>query len=38
MSEEMTRYTQYNVLVQAGVSMLSQANTQPQNILQMLQG
>ena len=38
MSEEMTRYTQYNVLVQAGVSMLSQANNQPQNILQMLQG
>ena len=38
MSEEMTKYTQYQVLVQAGVSMLSQANNQPQNILQMLQG
>ncbi|MBQ7200195.1 MAG: flagellin [Eubacterium sp.] len=38
MSEEMTAYTQYQVLVQAGVSMLSQANNQPQNILQMLQG
>ncbi|MBO4395140.1 MAG: flagellin [Eubacterium sp.] len=38
MSEEMTAYTQYQVLVQAGVSMLSQANNQPQTILQMLQG
>lgn len=38
MSKEMTAYTQYQVLVQAGVSMLSQANNQPQTILQMLQG
>jgi flagellin len=38
MSEEMTRYTQYNVLVQAGTSMLAQANNQPQTILQLLQG
>lgn len=38
MAEEMTLYTQYNVLVQAGVSMLAQANNQPQNILQLLQG
>lgn len=38
MSEEMTLYTQYNVLVQAGTSMLAQANNQPQTILQLLQG
>lgn len=38
MSEEMTKYTQYSVLVQAGTSMLAQANNQPQNILQLLQG
>ena len=38
MSEEMTRYTQYSVLVQAGTSMLAQANNQPQTILQLLQG
>ena len=38
MSEEMTKYTQYSVLVQAGTSMLAQANNQPQTILQILQG
>lgn len=38
MSEEMTEYTQYSVLVQAGTSMLAQANNQPQSILQILQG
>lgn len=38
MSEEMTLYTQYSVLVQAGTSMLAQANNQPQTILQLLQG
>jgi len=38
MSKEMTEYTQYSVLVQAGTSMLAQANNQPQNILQLLQG
>lgn len=38
MSEEMTRYTQYSVLSQAGTSMLAQANNQPQTILQLLQG
>lgn len=38
MSEEMTKYTEYSVLVQAGTSMLAQANNQPQNILQLLQG
>ena len=35
MSEEMTKYTQYSVLVQAGTSMLAQANNQPQTILQL---
>ena len=38
MAEEMTKYTQYSVLVQAGTSMLAQANNQPQTILQLLQG
>ena len=38
MSEEMTQYTQYSVLVQAGTSMLAQENNQPQTILQLLQG
>lgn len=38
MSEEMTKYTEYSVLVQAGTSMLAQANNQPQSILQLLQG
>ena len=38
MSEEITAYTQYSVLLQAGTSMLAQANNQPQTILQLLQG
>lgn len=37
MAEEMTKYTQYNVLQQAGVSVLAQANDLPQTILQLLQ-
>jgi len=37
MAEEMTNYTQRNVLSQAGVSMLSQANERPQQILSLLQ-
>ena len=37
MAEEMTAYTTNNVLVQAGVSMLSQANDRPQAVLQLLQ-
>lgn len=37
MSKEMSMYTQYNVLLQAGTSMLAQANSQPQQILQLLQ-
>lgn len=37
MAEEMTNYTQYNVLQQAGVSVLAQANDLPQTVLQLLQ-
>ncbi len=37
MAEEMTTYTQQNVLDQAGTAMLAQANERPQNILQLLQ-
>ncbi len=37
MAEEMATYTQKNVLSQAGVSMLSQANERPQTILSLLQ-
>lgn len=37
MAEEMALYTQYNVLTQAGVSMLSQANERPQQVLSLLQ-
>lgn len=37
MAEEMMRYTQSNVLTQAAQAMLAQANTQPQNVLQLLQ-
>ena len=38
MASEMTKYTQLNVLVQAGTSVLSQANERPQTILSLLQG
>lgn len=37
MAEEMTNYTQANVLVQSAVSMLSKANARPENVLQLLQ-
>ncbi len=37
MAEEMMAYTQNNVLTQAAQAMLAQANTQPQNVLQLLQ-
>lgn len=37
MAEEMTKYTQYQVLVQASTSMLAQANEQPQTVLSLLQ-
>ncbi len=38
MASEMAAYTQNNILVQAGTSMLAQANQQPQNILSLLKG
>lgn len=37
MASEVTEYTSKNVLVQAGESMLAQANSRPQNVLTMLQ-
>lgn len=37
MAEEMTEYTQQNILAQAGTSMLSQANERPETVLQLLQ-
>lgn len=37
MAEEMVEYTTLQVLVQAGTSMLAQANEQPQQALQLLQ-
>lgn len=37
MAEEMTYYTQMNVLTQAGISVLTQANERPQMLLQLLQ-
>lgn len=37
MAEEMTNYTQKNILVQANTAMLAQANQLPQNILTLLQ-
>lgn len=37
MAEEMTQYTTYQVLTQAGTSMLAQANERPAQILQLLQ-
>lgn len=38
MASEMTRYTQLQILQQSGMSMLAQANQQPQSILQLLRG
>lgn len=38
MADEMTQYTQLNVLTQAATSMLSQANNKPQEIMNLLQG
>lgn len=37
MAEEMTNYTTYQVLTQAGTSMLAQANERPSQVLQLLQ-
>ncbi|SDY60770.1 flagellin N-terminal helical domain-containing protein [Tindallia californiensis] len=38
MALEMSEYTKMNVMMQAGTSMLAQANQQPQMVLQLLQG
>lgn len=37
MAKEMMKYTQANVLTQTAQAMLAQANTQPQNVLSLLQ-
>ena len=37
MAEEMTQYTTYQILTQAGTSMLAQANQRPSQVLQLLQ-
>jgi flagellin len=37
MAEEMTKYTTYQVLTQAGTSMVAQANESPSKVLQLLQ-
>ncbi|CUH96273.1 hypothetical protein P22_2363 [Propionispora sp. 2/2-37] len=37
MASEMAEYTKLNVLTQAATSMLAQANSQPQNVLSLLQ-
>ena len=37
MAEEMTNYSTYQVLTQAGTSMLAQANERPSQVLQILQ-
>lgn len=37
MAEEMTTYTTYQILTQAGTSMLAQANERPSQVLQLLQ-
>lgn len=37
MAQEMTEFTQYNVLQQAGISMVSHANQLPEKVLQLLQ-
>ena len=37
MAEEMTEFTKYNILQQAGTSMLAQANQLPQTVLKLLE-
>ena len=37
MAAEMTKFTSLQVLTQAGVAMLAQANQMPQNLLRLLQ-
>ena len=38
MAAEMTKFTKYNILQQAGTSMLAQANQSPQSVLSLLKG
>jgi flagellin len=38
MAAEMTKFTKFNILQQAGTSMLAQANQAPQNVLSLLKG
>jgi flagellin len=35
-AQESTQFARYNILVQAGTAMLSQANTMPQSVLRLL--
>jgi flagellin len=37
-AEEATQYARYNILVQSGTAMLTQANQTPQTVLKLLQG
>ena len=37
MAEEMTKYSTYTVMTQAGTSVLAQANDRPSTVLQLLQ-
>jgi flagellin len=37
MAEEMTEYTQQDVLAQAAISMMQKANERPESLLQLLQ-
>jgi flagellin len=36
MAEEMSNFTKYSILIQAGTAMLAQANMTPQNVLSLL--
>ncbi len=38
MADEMASFTKYNILQQAGVAILSQANQMPQQLLQLIKG
>ncbi len=38
MAKEMMEFTKVQILMQSGMSMLAQANAQPQNVLQLLRG
>lgn len=37
MASEMSEYTKYNVIIQAGISVLSQANHRPEQLLSLIQ-